>query len=128
MIYIGSYKAMPTRKKDNDTRGGLTQAVFHILLALADAPKHGYAIMQEVEERSGSNYRLWPATLYTAVKRMLADGLIEETEAPSQAAGEDARRRFYRLTRRGREELASEAARLEALLDVARAKKVLPAG
>lgn len=115
-----------TNKPENRT--GLTQAVFHILLALADAPKHGYAIMQEVEERSSSNYRLWPATLYTAIKRMLDDSLIEETKAPSQAAGEDARRRFYRLTRHGRNELANEAARLEALLDVAREKKVLPAG
>lgn len=120
---------MRTAKKSNKhARGGLTQAVFHILLALADAPKHGYAIMQEVEERTGSRYRLWPATLYTAIQRMLADGLIEETRPPSRAAGEDARRRFYRLTRRGKSELAAEAARLEALVDVARAKKVLPAG
>ena len=129
MIYIVSDKAMPkTTKTETDARGGLTQAVFHILLALADAPKHGYAIMQEVDEREDANYRLWPATLYTAIKRMLADGLIEETRAPSRPAGVDARRRFYRLTRRGRAELTAEAARLDALLDVARAKKVLPAG
>lgn len=128
MIYIDGDKAMatPKNKHDDDARGGLSQAVFHILLALADAPKHGYAIMQEVDERAGSRYRLWPATLYTAIKRMLADGLIEETRAPSAAAGEDPRRRFYRLTRRGRSTLAREATRLEALLAVARAKKVLP--
>ena len=118
------------KKKDSDNvdHGGLSRPAFHILLALADAPKHGYAIMQEVEERAGSRYRLWPATLYTAVKRMLADGTIEETGPPSEAAGEDPRRRFYRLTRRGRVELAREASRLEALLEIAREKKVLPAG
>lgn len=116
------------QKAENDSRGGLSQPAFHILLALADAPKHGYAIMQEVEERSGSRYRLWPATLYTAIKRMLADGTIEETSAPNAAAGEDPRRRFYRLTERGRDELTCEAARLEALLELAREKKVLPAG
>lgn len=120
---------MPKRTNgENEPSGGLTRPVFHILLALADAPKHGYAIMQEVGERTGSRYRLWPATLYTAIKRMLADGLIEESRAPSAAAGEDPRRRFYRLTRRGRGELAKEASRLEALVDVAREKKVLPAG
>jgi DNA-binding PadR family transcriptional regulator len=116
------------QKPDNDARGGLSQTVFHILLALADTPKHGYAIMQEVDERAGSRYRLWPATLYTAIKRMLTDGLIEPARAPNEAAGEDSRRRFYRLTRRGRSELTREASRLEALLEVARDKKVLPVG
>jgi len=116
------------KSPDDVDQAGLSRPTFHILLALADAPKHGYAIMQEVEERAGSRYRLWPATLYTAVKRMLADGVIEETEAPNEAAGEDPRRRFYRLTPRGRGELAREASRLEALLDIAREKKVLPAG
>ena len=129
MIYSADYKVMVKKKSsDNVDQGGLSRPAFHILLALADAPKHGYAIMQEVEERVGSQYRLWPATLYTAIKRMLADGTIEETRAPNEAAGEDPRRRFYRLTRRGRVELAREASRLEALLEIARAKKVLPAG
>jgi DNA-binding PadR family transcriptional regulator len=117
-----------TKKPTPESRAGLTQAVFHILLALADAPKHGYAIMQEVDHRAGSRYRLWPATLYTAIKRMLADELIEETRAPNGAAGEDPRRRFYRLTRHGRAELTREASRLESLLELAREKKVLPAG
>lgn len=120
---------MPKRRnEENGDSATLTRPMFHILLALADAPKHGYAIMQEVGERASSGYRLWPATLYTAIKRMLADGLIEETRAPSAAAGEDPRRRFYRLTRRGRGELTREAARLEALVDAAREKRILPAG
>lgn len=129
MIYISGYKVMTKKKSpEHVDQGGLSRPAFHILLALADAPKHGYAIMQEVEKRAGSRYRLWPATLYTAIKRMLAEGVIEETRAPNEAAGEDPRRRFYRLTRRGRGELAREASRLEALVEVAREKKVLPTG
>jgi len=106
----------------------LTPLEFEVLLALSDADLHGYAIMREVGERASSGYRLWPATLYPAIKRMVADGLIEEARAPSAAAGEDPRRRFYRLTRRGRGELAREAARLEALVDAAREKRILPTG
>jgi DNA-binding PadR family transcriptional regulator len=119
---------MRKTKKRGDGHGGLSRPAFHILLALAESPKHGYAIMQEVEARTDSRYRLWPATLYTAIKRMLEEGLIEESAAPTEAAGEDGRRRFYRLTRRGRRELALEASRLDALLEMAREKKVLPAG
>jgi DNA-binding PadR family transcriptional regulator len=107
--------------------GSLSEPWFHILLALAEGPKHGYAIMQEVRERSSGGYRLWPATLYTAVKRMLAEELIEETNPPSKELGEDERRRFYRLTRQGRKRLETEANRMDALVREARVKKVLPA-
>jgi len=104
------------------TETTLSPPWFHILLALASGPRHGYAIMQDV----GEHYRLWPATLYTTIKRLLAEGLIEETAAPTDEAGADARRRFYRLTDAGRVRLASEASRLEAIVREARAKKVLP--
>lgn len=105
----------------------LSEAVFQILLALADAPRHGYAIMQEIEARSDGAVRMGPGTLYGAIKRLRAQGLVEETDAPAGAetgADADERRRFYRLTPRGREVARLEVARLERLLASARAKRL----
>jgi DNA-binding PadR family transcriptional regulator len=93
---------------------------FHILLCLADGDQHGYAIMREVLERTDGKVRLWPATLYGALRRLADAGLIEESGG--QPATDDMRRRFYRLTSDGRDVLASEIRRLEALLRAARAK------
>src|SRR5436305_6561177 len=81
----------------------LTPAVFHILIALADGEAHGYAIMQEVTRRSGGIVRLGPGTLYGAISRLLADGLIEESEQRPVPEMDDTRRRYYRLTKRGSE-------------------------
>src|SRR5437867_11844502 len=86
----------------------LTPAVFHILVTLADGEAHGYAIMQEVNRRSGGIVRLGPGTLYGAISRLLAEGLIEESEARPDPEMDDTRRRYYRLTKRGSEVLASE--------------------
>ena len=99
----------------------LTPAVFHILLALAEGERHGYAVMQEVEERTGGVIRMGPGTLYGSLKRMTVSGLIE-------AAGEEdgERRRHYSLTKLGRSVLMAEAQRLETLVDAARARRVLP--
>lgn len=99
----------------------LTPAVFHILLALAEGERHGYAVMQEVEARTGGVVRMGPGTLYGSLKRMMASGLI-------QAAGEEdgERRRHYALTKLGRAALQAEAERLETLVDAARARRVLP--
>ena len=78
----------------------LPPAFLHILIALGEGDRHGYSIMQEVAERTGGRVRMSPGTLYGSIKRMLADGLIEELTAGP--AGVDERRRFYRITRFGR--------------------------
>lgn len=105
----------------------LTPAVFHILLTLADGEHHGYSVMREVEKRTGSRIRLGPGTLYTAIKRMLADGLIEECEERPDPALDDERRRYYRLTSFGRRVAVAEAERLETLVSEARSRNLLPA-
>jgi len=94
----------------------LPPATFHILLALSDQPRHGYSIMQEVAERSQGRCRLGPATLYTTVKRLLADGLIEEMDERPDPDMDDQRRRYYKLTRFGRRVAQAEFARLQALV------------
>jgi DNA-binding PadR family transcriptional regulator len=101
----------------------LTPVVFEILIALADQPRHGYGVMQEVEARSGT--RLRAGTLYRAIDRLLTEGHIEEVTATTQPANRDGRRRTYRLTKLGRRVAVSEAQRLAAALDAARAKKLL---
>src|ERR671932_1479007 len=80
----------------------LTPAVLHILLALADGERHGYGIMREVEGRTGGETRLGPGTLYGSIKRMLADGLIEESDERPDPEMDDQRRRYYRITDFGR--------------------------
>jgi DNA-binding PadR family transcriptional regulator len=106
-------------------RPPLTGADFEILLALADGERHGYAIMREVAERSGGRTRLGPGTLYGAVKRMLAGGLIAETDGPADTAAHRESRRYYRATPLGREIAAAEAERLAALVRAAVGKKLL---
>jgi len=103
----------------------LTPAVFHILVTLADGEAHGYAIMQEVNRRSGGIVRLGPGTLYGAISRLLAEGLIEESEARPDPEMDDTRRRYYRLTKRGSEALASETERLAVLVRAARSTKAV---
>ena len=104
----------------------LNHSEFHILLALADGERHGYGIMQEVEERSAGTVRLGPGTLYGAIKRMLAAGLIEESaKRPVSKDDDDRRRCYYRLTRLGRKIAAEEARRLASLVRVAEAKRLV---
>ena len=103
----------------------LTPAVFHILLALADGERHGYGIMQAVAEHTNQRVVLGPGTLYGTLKRMLEARLIEECGERSDAALNDERRRYYRMTRQGWRAAAEEADRLEALLRVARSKTLL---
>ena len=104
----------------------LTPAVFHILLALADGERHGYGIMQEIAARTEGKLRMGPGTLYGSIKRMLADGLIQESGERPDHALDDERRRYYQLTDLGRRVVAAEAQRLAQLVNVARAKRVLP--
>jgi DNA-binding PadR family transcriptional regulator len=96
---------------------------FHVLLSLAGQEQHGYGIMQEVLERTGGKVRLWPATLYGTLKRLLDAGLIDESSARPEPEADDARRRYYRLTRLGQRVLAAESERLEALVRVIRSKR-----
>jgi DNA-binding PadR family transcriptional regulator len=104
----------------------LNHSEFHILLALADGERHGYGIMQEVEERSAGTVRLGPGTLYGAIKRMLAAGMIEESaKRPISKDDDDRRRCYYRLTRLGRKIAAEEARRLASLVRVAEAKRLV---
>ena len=103
----------------------LTPAGFHILLALADGVKHGYAVMQEVAKRSQGKVRLGPGTLYGSIKRMLSEGLIEESDERPDPKLDDERRRYYRLTEFGQRVAEAEAERLAGLVDAARAKMLL---
>jgi DNA-binding PadR family transcriptional regulator len=103
----------------------LTPAVFHILLALAGGEKHGYGIMQEVAALTDDKMRIGPGTLYGSIKRLLAGGLIEETDERPAPEMDDERRRYYRLTDFGRLVVTAEAERLFHLVRQAQLKKLL---
>lgn len=105
----------------------LTPAMFHVLLALADGDKHGYAILKEVAGQSSDKVRLSTGTLYGIIKRLLEDGLIAEVRKRPPAENDDQRRRYYHLTAAGREVAAAEAARMEKLVARARSKRLFPA-
>jgi DNA-binding PadR family transcriptional regulator len=115
-------------KASRDTSGAggsgrtLSLHVIHILLALADGDRHGYAIKQEVERQTDGAIRLGPGTLYEAIQRLEQTELIEESDAPRRDA-DHVQRRYYRLTRKGWALLKTEVARLERLVDVAHAKR-----
>ena len=102
----------------------LTPAIAHILLALADQDRHGYAIMQEVERITGGAVRMGPGTLYGTVKRMIAAGLLEEADERPDPEMDDERRRYYRATALGRAVLAAETTRMAGLVSAARGKRV----
>ena len=103
----------------------LTPAVLHILLALGDGPKHGYGIMKEVEAITEGQIAMGPGTLYGSIKRMLASGLIQETDERPVSERDDERRRYYKLTGFGWGVLAAEAQRLSRLVLVAQRKRLL---
>jgi len=100
--------------------------VVHILVALADADRHGYAIMQEIAARTGGAVRLGPGTLYGSIKRMLHDGFIEELDERRDPAHDDVRRRYYRITPQGRKVAREEIGRLATLVRHARAAGLSP--
>ena len=103
----------------------LTPAVFHILLALADGEKHGYAIMKDFETQTNGQIKMGPATLYGSIKRMLAAGLIEESGQRPDPSMDDERRRYYRLTGLGQKVASAESQRMVDLVKVALQKHVL---
>ncbi len=98
---------------------------FHILLSLADGEQHGYRIMQEVAERTGGKIRLWPATLYGTIKRLIEADLIEESDERPAPEADDARRRYYRITKLGKRVLDAESQRMEELVHMVHVKRGL---
>lgn len=97
----------------------LTPAVFHILLALADGERHGYSILREVERGAEGKLKLGPTTLYRSIRQMLTAGLIVEAEERPDPELDDERRRYYRLTEKGRRVALAEVARLARLVRLA---------
>ena len=112
------------RTADPSTLLPLKATWFHVLLALADGARHGYAIRASVEERTGGAVRLWPATLYGSIRELSESGVIEALEG-EEDPDDDQRRRYYRLTSFGREVLRAETDRLQDLVDAARGSRAL---
>ncbi|HKJ01250.1 MAG TPA: helix-turn-helix transcriptional regulator [Longimicrobiales bacterium] len=104
----------------------LTPLTFQILLALADEDRHGYGIIKEIEGREGPGVAPSTGALYLALQRMEGEGMVRE--APHPGEGEDARRRYYRITARGRSVAEEESERLAARVETARAKHLLAGG
>jgi DNA-binding PadR family transcriptional regulator len=105
----------------------LSPAVFHILLSLTDGERHGYGIKQEIALRTDGQIKMGPGTLYGAIKRLLKQRLIQESdERPDPDMNDDERRRYYRLTDFGRRVTQAEAERLARLVSQAQAKQLLP--
>ena len=102
--------------------GALTAMEFEILLSLAGGELHGYAIIQDIGERSGGSLTVRPGTLYRAISRLLDAGLIAEVDG---RGGDDERRRYYVMTRQGRQAATTESERLARQLQTARARKLL---
>ena len=117
---------MTPKSRDPQPYLPLTPPMFHVLVALADGEKHGYAIMKEVEQRTAGSVTLSAGTLYGIIKRLVNDGMIEESRRRPAAARDDERRRYYRLTKPGRAALDAELERLDAIVRMARAAGALP--
>jgi DNA-binding PadR family transcriptional regulator len=104
----------------------LPTATFHILLALADDDRHGYAIIQEVLDRTGGELKLSAGTLYRSLQRMLEQGLVVEARERPAPELDDERRRYYHITAFGKEVARAEARRLSQLVKLARGQGLLP--
>lgn len=111
--------------RDPDEFLPLSQPVFHILLAVADRQRHGYAVLKEIERATDGRVRPSTGTLYAAIQRLLDDGLIDESHERPADELDDERRRYYRISELGREVVARESQRLADLLALVRAKKLL---
>lgn len=116
---------MTVAQNNEEPFGPLTPAMFHVLLALAGDDLHGYAILKEVELRTGGKVRLSTGTLYGIIKRLLNGGLIAELRSRPAESDDDERRRYYRLTPQGRQVATAEAERMDEILSVARSRNLL---
>lgn len=117
---------MTKHSPDPESLLPLQTATFHVLVALADSERHGYSIMQDVATRTGGKVRLSAATLYSTIRRMLEQGLIEELRESPDPDSQDERRRYYALTDFGRRVAMAEARRLTDLLSQARQTGLIP--
>lgn len=115
-----------TRSVDPESLLPLSPTIFHILLALVEGERHGYGIMQETARVSSGRVNLGPGTLYRSIKRLLSDGLIEESAERPVPELDDERRHYYRLTPFGLRVAKAEAQRLAALVQTASMKHLLP--
>ena len=113
-------------KTEADSLLPLPAAAFHILVALADEDRHGYAVIKDVAARTGGTLKLSAGTLYRSVDRMVQQGLIREISSRPAKDMDDQRRRYYRITPFGRDVAMAEARRLAQMLDLARAKGLAP--
>ena len=114
---------MSDRPRSVDAVLPLKPRILHILLALADGPRHGYSIMQEVAERTDGQVRVWPAAMYGTLRELEEVDWIEESETrPSE---DDERRRYFALTPLGKRVLSAEVRRLEEIVQCARASRAL---
>src|SRR5437667_8392142 len=116
---------MAAAQTDPETMLPLTPAVFHVLLALAEGERHGYAIMREVAESTHGRIKMGPGTLYGTVKRLLEARLIEESDERPDPEMDDERRRYYRLAGLGQRVLKAEALRYAEMAEVARRKGLI---
>ena len=117
---------MPMANPSPDTLLPLAPAMFHILVSLAGADRHGYALIQDIAERTAGGVRLGAGTLYRTIQRMLEEGLIVELEERPDPEEDDERRRYYRVTPFGRAVARAEADRLADLVKLARASGLAP--
>src|SRR5438552_10565102 len=116
---------MATTQIDPDELLPLTPAVFHVLLALADGERHGYAIMQEVAEHTDGRIKMGPGTLYGTIKRLIEARLIEESDERSDPHLDDERRWYYRLSGLGQRVVKAEALRYAEMVEIARGKRLI---
>jgi DNA-binding PadR family transcriptional regulator len=123
-IYIFA-ENMPDQPRAVDPPLPLKPKVLHILLAVADAPRHGYGIMQDVLERTDGQVRLWPAALYGLLRELEKTALIVESDQRPSADQDDERRRYFALTPHGKRVLGAEVRRLEAIVHHARSSRAL---
>jgi DNA-binding PadR family transcriptional regulator len=112
------------REQAAKDRVPLSPLVLHVLLALADGDKHGYAIIKEVRRRTEGDVEVGASSLYAVLRRLLSDGLVVETDERPDPALDDERRRYYRLSRFGRDVAIAELRRLESIILQARAKRL----
>lgn len=123
-----SDRSMPDKLRSVDRLLPLKPKVLHILLAVADGPRHGYSIMQEVAARTDGQVRLWPAALYGLLRELEKSDFIAESPDRPAAADDDERRRYFALTPLGKRVLDAEVRRLEAIIHHARASRALRKG
>ena len=122
---VYSSAGMTDKPRSVDALLPLKPKVLHVLLAVADGPRHGYSIMQEVAARTDGQVRLWPAALYALLRELQKSDFIVESDDRPAAEEDDERRRYYALTPLGKRVLDGEVRRLEAIVSQARASRAL---